>query len=374
MDGLPTDPIPWMVLAARFLLPLLIPRFPLPGIFLCFVADAVDETVLYTFTDVDLEGYQSYDKAFDVYYLAIAMLATLRNWLSCGAVQVARFLFYLRLVGVFLFELAGWRPLLLFFPNAFEYFFILYEGIRTRWEPERVGVREWRWAAALIWVAIKIPQESWLHVARLDMTELIRFRLLGGRFDERSGELIAHLLLVTGALGLAAVGVEAVRRFAPPPHCSFRLAAGPMPAVMRDVSARALHVARRLRLVDMHLVEKTVLVGCLTVIFLRILPGVDAPTLPTLAGVAIFVAINSFVQIRVSGRWHALPAFVGEFLATEAINLSLVLAADRLLLQGKGAVSLPAAILAVTLLTLVVRLYDAWRPAYDARLRQRPLT
>ena len=92
--------------------------------------DGIDQTIFQTFTDLDLSGYQSYDKALDVYYLTIAYLSTLRNWSNGFAFEVGRFLFYYRLVGVVLFELLDSRALLLIFPNTFEYYFIVYEALR----------------------------------------------------------------------------------------------------------------------------------------------------------------------------------------------------------------------------------------------------
>ena len=55
------------------------------------------------------------------------------------AFRIGRFLYFYRLVGVVAFELTG-RGLLLFFPNTFEYFFIAYEAVRTRWDPLRWGL------------------------------------------------------------------------------------------------------------------------------------------------------------------------------------------------------------------------------------------
>ena len=49
-------------------------------------------------------GYQTYDKALDVYYLTIAYAATIRNWGGGDAFAVGRFLFYYRLVGVAAFS------------------------------------------------------------------------------------------------------------------------------------------------------------------------------------------------------------------------------------------------------------------------------
>ena len=40
----------------------------------CLVIDGLDQTIFQTFTSLDLSGYQSYDKALDVYYLSIAYI------------------------------------------------------------------------------------------------------------------------------------------------------------------------------------------------------------------------------------------------------------------------------------------------------------
>ena len=87
-----------LVVGGRFLLPLLIPCYPLPAILACLVLDGVDQTIFQAF-GYDPPGYQSYDKAMDVFYLAIAYLSTLRNWTSLPAFRVGRFLYFYRLVG-----------------------------------------------------------------------------------------------------------------------------------------------------------------------------------------------------------------------------------------------------------------------------------
>ena len=107
------------VVLARFMLPLLIPAFPLPAIVGCLVLDGVDQTIFQIF-GYDPPWYQGYDKAMDVYYLAIAYLATLRNWSNLNAFRIGHFLYFYRLVGVVAFELTHVRALLLIFPNTFE--------------------------------------------------------------------------------------------------------------------------------------------------------------------------------------------------------------------------------------------------------------
>ena len=107
------------VVGFRFGIPLLIPRFPLPAILACLVLDAADQTIFQRYTDLNLDGYQGYDKALDIFYLAIAYLSTIRNWFDPVAFGAARFLWYYRLVGVVLFELTETRALLIIFPEHF---------------------------------------------------------------------------------------------------------------------------------------------------------------------------------------------------------------------------------------------------------------
>src|SRR4051794_12887256 len=152
------------IVLARLALPLLIPRIPLV-ILGALVLDALDNSLLGWFTAVDLGpdgSYQSVDKALDIYYLAIAYLSTLRNWTSRPAFHVGQALFYYRLVGVLAFEALDSRAMLLVFPNTFEYFFIAYEALRTRFDPQRCSARWWVLLAAAIWIVIKLPQEYWI--------------------------------------------------------------------------------------------------------------------------------------------------------------------------------------------------------------------
>ena len=97
------------IVLSRLFIPLLIPRFPLV-IIAALIIDAVDGSLLDTFTR-SMSGpdgpYQSFDKALDIYYLAIAYLTMLRNWSSDPAFRIGQFLFYYRLVGVLLFELSA---------------------------------------------------------------------------------------------------------------------------------------------------------------------------------------------------------------------------------------------------------------------------
>ena len=180
----------WIVTGARFLIPLTIPRFPLPGILASLILDGIDQTIFQQFPGLKLEGYQGYDKALDIYYLSIAYISTLRNWENHFAFQVSRFLFYWRLVGVALFELTHIRALLIIFPNTFEYFFIFYEVFRLRWNPERMTKKIAIAAAVSIWIVIKLPQEYWIHIAQTDTTDWIKTSLFNVPIDTPCGQII----------------------------------------------------------------------------------------------------------------------------------------------------------------------------------------
>lgn len=164
----------------------------------------------------DLAGYEQYDKALDIYYLAIAYTSTLRNWADPTAFAIARFLFYYRLVGTLLFEFADSGWLLLAFPNTFEYVFLAYELIRTRWSPRRLSRRTLIALAAGIWIVIELPQEYWLHVAKLDLTNEVKLRLLGVDLHASWGAAVAHRPWVPVlALGVLAVLWAAWRHVRP---------------------------------------------------------------------------------------------------------------------------------------------------------------
>ena len=68
-----------LVVGARFIIPLFIPFFPLPAIIAALLLDGVDQTIFQQFTTLPLDGYQSYDKALDIYYLTVAYISTFRN-------------------------------------------------------------------------------------------------------------------------------------------------------------------------------------------------------------------------------------------------------------------------------------------------------
>lgn len=346
----------WAVVAARLLVPLLVFKFPLPAIVACMLLDGVDQTIFQTFTALDLSHYQSYDKALDIYYLALAYVSTMRNWTSRPAFEVARFLFYYRLVGTALFELTGGthRWLLLIFPNTFEYFFIFYEIVRTRWDPKRFSLRWWIAAAAVIWVVIKLPQEAWIHVFKLDLTDTMR------------DVPWFTPALVVAVLALAAVLWFVVRpRLAPADH-PWQLAAGPLPPEIDHERERAALRVAHGRVFDSWLVEKVAVVALVSMIIANIVPSVTATPVEIAISCGVLIVVNSFIGLWTARRGGGLHSVFAAFLVLSALNIGLVLVAS-LVVPTNERFFLTAGFFFVFLLTLIVTLYDRYRPVLDVR-------
>ena len=335
-----------VVVLARFVVPLAIPKYPLPAIVLALAIDAADQTVFAAF-DVEPANYQGYDKALDVYYLTVAYLSTLRNWTTGVAFRTGQFLWYYRLVGVVAFELSGARPLLLIFPNTFEYFFIFYEVVRLWWSPNDMSRRTVVGAAAAIWIGIKLPQEYWIHIAQLDVTDVL-------------GEN-PWLWPVLGVVAVAAV--IAGRRWAstlPPVDWPISVAVDSHPTTVLTVAADP--TSQRWAMVDHPLVEKTLLVGLVITIFLQLVPDADATVVQVTFGVGVIVVASAYVSYWLGARGRSWAAAGGSFIGTGAINLGVAFVFGLLPRRGDGddALLLLAVIL-IGLLTLIVVLYDRFR-------------
>jgi hypothetical protein len=356
----PDVPLVAAILAARLLVPLAIPRAPLV-IVVALVLDAADQTLLAAFTDVDTTEtgpYQSVDKALDIYYLSIAYLSAMRNWTSDAAFRVAQFLFYYRLAGSVLFELTDQRVMLLLFPNTFEFFFIAYELVRLRYEPSRFSARLWVLVGAGLWVFVKLPQEYWIHVAKLDFTDTVS--------DYPAFGVAVALALLVAAVVLARVDYPAA-------DWPWRLRADRLPASLTEAHAR---FARRLesgRVLTREACEQIGLLGLLCVIFASILPGIDATVLQVVAGVAAIVLANAAISLAAARRGGFGPSSaVGRYAALLATNLALVYVANALLGDRRD-FELDHGLFFGFLITTLIWLYDAFRPVYDLRFAGSPL-
>jgi hypothetical protein len=346
----------WVVIAARFLLPILIPYYPLPGILVCLVLDGVDQTIFQSFESISLDNYQGYDKALDTYYLTVAYTSTLRNWTDHFAYRLVRFLFYYRLVGVALFELIQWRPFLLIFPNTFEYLFIFYEIVRIWWDPQRLTNRQLLGAAAFIWIIIKLPQEYWLHVAQLDATDV-----LGQLWQTRPALVVIAAVLL---LLIAAAVWRWLKPRLPPAEHPPSLAAGRYAEGFTDEQIRQAMRKWAFRIFDRDLLEKVVLLALLALVFTQVIPGARAEALQIAIGVVIVTIVNTILSHWLARRGYGLPDTIIEFVVVAAVNLAVIFVYNAFI---PGEDNIANSLFFVVLLTLIITLFDRFQQVHLMR-------
>jgi hypothetical protein len=342
------------VVGGRFLLPLLIPYYPLPAVVASLILDGVDQTIFQLFGH-DPPNYQSYDKAMDVFYLSIAYLSTLRNWESMPAFRIGWFLYFYRLVGALVFELTHARWVLLVFPNVFEYFFIAYETIRSRWQPTHLLIGFWLSAAGLIWVFIKLPQEYWLHVAQLDVT------------DEISDHHWFAGLIVVVVVGLVLCFQMLVRPRLAPTDWSWRFRPEKLPEAIDEPEEQAAWRMRFDAILSFGTLEKVMLLGLVSVIFSQMLPDFTGTPTDVFIGVAAVVVINSGITLAAARRRWTIRSTGLAFLARLGMNIALVLIADPLLGRHNARLDGYDTIFFLSLISLITTLHDRWRPVHEVR-------
>lgn len=344
-----------LVVAARFLLPLLIPRFPLPAIIACLILDGVDQTIFQVF-GYDPPYYQSYDKAMDIFYLSVAYLAAMRNWDNLHAFAVARFLFYYRMLGAFLFEMTHERIVLLIFPNTFEYFFIAYEVVRLYWNTATIRMRTWILTAAAIWIFIKLPQEYWLHVAEMDVTDTLR------DYPWTRWALVIGILAILGILWFV------VRPRVPAPDHALRFRSDPMPESVDTATERAAIRLAGGWVWSWMTVEKVVLVGLISVIYAQILPGVTRTPFEMFVGIGTVVFLNAAITLAFSRRNWTPEGAAATFGLRLLVNVGLVVLVKFVLdISLLGADTL----FFLCMISLITTLHDRYQPAFAWRQKQR---
>jgi hypothetical protein len=349
-----------VVVLARLLIPLLIIRYPLPAILAALVIDAADQSIFQQLTDLDLTSYQGYDKALDIYYLAIAYISTFRNWHHPAALTVATFLWYYRLFGVTMFELTEWRALLLIFPNTFEYFFIFFEIVRLKWNTSRLDAATVVKAAAAIWIFVKLPQEWWIHIAQLDFTDFMKEDLLGVDGTDSWGTAFANRPAVTALIVAIVVGAALFvvwwsRRLPPGDHpLTFDADTVWPPDDARPAPASWTS----------GLVEKIALLSLVLVIFSEGIPALTASIPQILGAVVVIVATNAVAsqalrRTRFRRAWHT-PAFA--FLATVLVNTAIWTIVQAILPSDDDGASRWATAFYLLLVSLIIALFDRYHP------------
>jgi hypothetical protein len=161
-------------------------RWPLAGGILAVLVDLSDLLLRDVLDLGGLGDYQVFDKWVDQVYLAAFLVVALR-WSGVER-GVAVALYGWRLIGFVAFELTGDRGLLLWFPNVFEFWFLLVAGIHRfrpgfTWRPASLVV------ALAVLLGLKELHEWSLHGARLfdGISSLEFLELVGDRLRSLLG-------------------------------------------------------------------------------------------------------------------------------------------------------------------------------------------
>lgn len=352
-----------LVFGLRFLVPLAILRFPLPGIVAAIIADGIDGAILRGYTSFDVELYQHFDKAFDGYYLVLAYVAMLRNWTDPNAISIGRWLFYFRLMGVALFATSGTRPLLFAFPAVFEFYFVGVEVSRTRWRPERLATPHLVAIALAAWV-FKTPQEYWLHIAQRSTTDWLKASVFGMDPSVSRLEVVAAhpwllLALLAVVVGFVVAGRVALRYLPPPDHATTFDAAA-LAGRSHDIEGR---LRSSERVISPQLVDKIVLVSLIGIAYAEFLPDVHANVIQLTLGVSALVVASAVVTERLARNGVPWRSPAAEYAMLCAVNAPLMLALVQLnrFVPVSASFGFLTSVAYVAIVSMVIAVYDRSR-------------
>ncbi len=367
-----------VIVVLRLVVPLLIPRFTLPALLASLVIDGVDGGIFAGLESVDTSWYQSYDKALDIYYLALTYLAVRRNWPDLFSVRVAAALWYYRLVGVLLFEITDARWLLMVFPNTFEYLVIAVEVVRTRWSPLRLSRRRLVLLAALIWVVVKLPQEWWIHVAQLDFTDEFARRVLGVEPGTGLVAGLAHRPWVGVLLLALVVGVVLLVRWGRPrlpvPDWRFTVDADRVSERIGWLpSAEAAAAAPRRSFLDAALAEKVLLVALVTTVLVLVYPGPAASPGQAFTVIALAVVAHAAASAALHRAGWNPRSWLLRGAVDVAVTALALLALTALVGGRRGLLTAVDLAFFTYVVALVVLLFDATTARRAVRPVLRPV-
>ncbi len=170
-----------LIVAAKFVLPLLIIRFPFAAGWANFVLDGIDGDLLIPL-GLPNDVYQPVDKVSDwVTYVAIVVVGYRNQW-PIRRLMLGLFLF--RSIGQVAFLLTGNELFLALFPNFLEPLFLVTATIlawqrvvrhHPDWQASGFAVlHRHRWLLGTLIVVYKLQDEYFTHVANVDRSEFFQ--------------------------------------------------------------------------------------------------------------------------------------------------------------------------------------------------------
>jgi hypothetical protein len=179
-----------LIVAAKFVLPLLIIRFPFAAGWANFALDGIDGDLLIPL-GLPNEIYQPVDKISDwVTYVAIVVVGYRNQW-PIRRLMLGLFVF--RSIGQVAFLVTEEELFLALFPNFLEPLFLVSASLlawqravrhQPDWQERGFAVlHRYRWPIGVVIVLYKLQDEYFTHVGNIDRSEWLQQffeRLFGG--------------------------------------------------------------------------------------------------------------------------------------------------------------------------------------------------
>jgi hypothetical protein len=148
----------------------------------------------------------------------------------------------------------------------------------------------------------------------------------------------------------------------PPADWKLKLAADPVSAASGDEVKTQSE-----RFFNGALLEKIVMVALVSGIFAQILPDVQSTFLQLAIAVAFIIIVNSLLSQWLARRGTEWGSILQQFIIMVVVNFGLVVLVYALLPRFDGSINLGNTLFFVLLLTLLVTLYDRYRPIHLER-------
>ena len=218
------------------------------------------------------------------------------------------------------------------------------------------------------------PQEYWIHIAQRDVTDTIK-ALLGGTEESAWGTLIAAnilpILLVVAVIVVALTFlIRYLRRATPPPDHALALHADAHTDKPTDTQMATARGVWMERIFDRDLFEKVVLMSLLLIIFSNIIPTIDTRPITITLQVLVLLVYNTAVSHLLARRGTTFASGILHLVVMWLGNFAFIFLAS--FLPGVR-VNLFNAVFIVTLLSLLVTLYDRYRIFHLARFERKAL-
>ena len=116
------------------------------------------------------------------------------------------------------------------------------------------------------------------------------------------------------------------------------------------------------------LFEKVVLLSLIIGIFSSVLPGIEISNLRMVIGVAIIVILNTVITEWFGRHGMSFDTAMKEFIGVALANFIVVLIYNFVLRRSEGHLQVGATLFFVFLVSIIIALFDRYRPIYLRRV------